>query len=421
MNYRLGAFGYLPSLLLKDEENTNLGIKDVAASFKWVRRYINEFGGNPQQVTAFGFSAGAITLGTLLMAEDGDINLFDRVVLMSGGTILLMSGAMPYLETIEGVQYIAEYFNNLVNCTMPQNLECLRALSAHDMLQASIKTNNDVGTVLHTSFGPFVDGFFIRRQHHDSLSSGLFRKIPVMINTNIDEAMFFIPTDSSLIDSFTRKLFPYMTNEEIHRLKTLYPDDGSALVHHNVSQILTDFFFQCPARLLAKTYTDAGLPVFKSLFKHELALLTLPGLSNHGVTHGSDIPFWFQLQSVMIPFGNERQLSRAMLKALIDFGSCPDPKNCIIGGLDGSMTWPQYGEGSVINLETPIRNFDTMNDDVYADRCDYFHKVIFSAHGPIHANYATPQSYNNFFGGAIGTPTGPRTEDPALRLLSFIA
>jgi carboxylesterase type B len=59
MNYRAGAFGFLPSSELHEEGSLNAGLLDVAEAFKWTRKYIHQFGGNPRQITAFGLSAGA--------------------------------------------------------------------------------------------------------------------------------------------------------------------------------------------------------------------------------------------------------------------------------------------------------------------------------------------------------------------------
>jgi carboxylesterase type B len=182
MNYRLGAFGFLPSPELLAEGNLNLGIKDVAASFRWVRKYIKEFGGNPRKVTAFGFSAGAITLSTLLMAKDGTLDLFDKAFLMSGGPL-------PRIETIPQVRYISDHLVDLLNCTEVPQLDCLRKVSADALLKASIEINSAVDNVLGTVYGPFIDGDFIARAHTESLKKGLFRKVPLMINTNLDEAM----------------------------------------------------------------------------------------------------------------------------------------------------------------------------------------------------------------------------------------
>jgi len=85
-NYRLNIFGFLAS-----EEigaGGNMGFKDQVLAFRWVKKHIAGFGGDPNNITAAGESAGAISLSTLLCAHVGTEGLFDRVVLMSGDATL---------------------------------------------------------------------------------------------------------------------------------------------------------------------------------------------------------------------------------------------------------------------------------------------------------------------------------------------
>jgi carboxylesterase type B len=117
----------------------NLGIKDIAESFRWVRSNIQYFGGNPKQVTAMGFSAGAISVSALLFANDGTLNLFDQAILLSGGP-------MPYIESASRVQYINDHLLSLVNCSGQHQLSCLRSLKAETLLEASLQTNAHLKT-----------------------------------------------------------------------------------------------------------------------------------------------------------------------------------------------------------------------------------------------------------------------------------
>jgi carboxylesterase type B len=84
MNYRGGAFGFLPFVDLEKEGSLNAGVLDVAASFEWIRKHIHHFGGNPRQVTATGLSSGGsnylittVIISNLLVAKDGKWDLFD--------------------------------------------------------------------------------------------------------------------------------------------------------------------------------------------------------------------------------------------------------------------------------------------------------------------------------------------------------
>ncbi|KAE9365042.1 alpha/beta-hydrolase [Stipitochalara longipes BDJ] len=94
INYRLGIFGFLTS----DELQTsgNYGLKDQACAFKWVKKNISEFGGDPSRVTAFGESAGSIFISTLLLTKEP---LFNRACMMSGDTTLRRPRTMKWQNT----------------------------------------------------------------------------------------------------------------------------------------------------------------------------------------------------------------------------------------------------------------------------------------------------------------------------------
>lgn len=97
--YRLGALGYLalPDRWEKDGSEGNYGLLDQVAALKWIHRYIGDFGGDPEQVTVFGQSAGAISV-ELLCSAPGTEGLFRRVILQSGGG---MAGQPGFLRTPE--------------------------------------------------------------------------------------------------------------------------------------------------------------------------------------------------------------------------------------------------------------------------------------------------------------------------------
>lgn len=91
LNYRLGAlgFGHLVRLGPGFEEATNLGLKDVVAALRWVRRYIAAFGGDPDRVTVSGVSAGAYMSGALLGTPSAS-GLFGQLLMMSGGPFKIL-------------------------------------------------------------------------------------------------------------------------------------------------------------------------------------------------------------------------------------------------------------------------------------------------------------------------------------------
>jgi carboxylesterase type B len=86
MNYRLGLFGFMAKEEL--EVPGNMGYKDQVLAFRWIKKHIAGFGGDPNNITAAGNSAGGISLSTLLCADVSNEGLFEKVVIMSGETTL---------------------------------------------------------------------------------------------------------------------------------------------------------------------------------------------------------------------------------------------------------------------------------------------------------------------------------------------
>ena len=88
ISYRLGAFGYL---YLPDEGICNLGLEDQRTALQWIHENIAEFGGNPDDVTLFGQSAGALSIAALIATCEGK-PLFHRAILQSAPLGIKMSG-----------------------------------------------------------------------------------------------------------------------------------------------------------------------------------------------------------------------------------------------------------------------------------------------------------------------------------------
>ena len=142
-----------------------------------------------------------------------------------------------------------------------------------------------------------MDGTFINRQHYESVALGLFRKVPLMISNVLDEGMFFIGARIIWGDmtptSLKTRLLPYFTKEDHAQLDNLYPTENSVKQYHNLSNVLSDYYFHCPSRRMAIAYRNQGLPVTRTFFKHFLsAASAISQIKNMGVVHGSDIPFW---------------------------------------------------------------------------------------------------------------------------------
>lgn len=88
--YRLSAFGFSASREMADAGLLNLGLEDQRAAMQWVQNYIHLFGGDPDQVTIFGESAGSWSVNAHLLWDDGDNQgLFHGAIAASGGPVMV--------------------------------------------------------------------------------------------------------------------------------------------------------------------------------------------------------------------------------------------------------------------------------------------------------------------------------------------
>ncbi|KAG8712830.1 hypothetical protein FRC08_014045 [Ceratobasidium sp. 394] len=159
INYRVGAFGFLPSNITHDADLLNIGLYDQASAIQWVNKYISLFGGDPGQVTLFGESAGATSVGYHLLHVDGTTP-FQRVIMDSGGPT---ARAFPNW-TYPLYQTQTEEFLNLTGCAKGADsaatFTCLRSLQASTIRDASVSIYNKYNANVTWPFQPVVDHKF---------------------------------------------------------------------------------------------------------------------------------------------------------------------------------------------------------------------------------------------------------------------
>ena len=120
----------------QDNENSNAGIKDQLAAIKWVKSNIEAFGGDPNQITLFGHSAGAISVGILVLSPESR-TLFKRAIIQSGVPHPFLRPDSPEVADRKSLQ-LAKF----VKCSQeadtsisPESMECLRNLDAVEILK----------------------------------------------------------------------------------------------------------------------------------------------------------------------------------------------------------------------------------------------------------------------------------------------
>jgi para-nitrobenzyl esterase len=174
VTYRLGVLGFFSHPLLSAESphrvSGNYGLMDQAAALKWIRNNIAQFGGDPDNITIFGQSAGAGSVQSLC-ASPISKNMISKAISMSGGGL---SNARPgaMLDTTQLTnKKLMDHFGKT-------SLEAMRSLSFDELL----KMSQEYATATKTQVGwrPVIDGYFLKGTFSDEAIAGRIPDIPYM-------------------------------------------------------------------------------------------------------------------------------------------------------------------------------------------------------------------------------------------------
>ncbi|WP_329742143.1 carboxylesterase/lipase family protein [Dyella sp. A6] len=290
-NYRVGRFGFFGFPQLEKEEaasgepRVNFGLMDQVAALKWIKHNVAAFGGNPNDITVVGQSAGGMSVNVLLTSPESR-GLFEKAVIWSGS-----NGQMHLTPAQADAAGIAFAKKMGINPDSPDALKQLRALSANqvdDGLNMMALFKRGKGPATFTM--PVVDGK-VNVGPWSAYQSGNFAKVPVMIGaTNAD----------------------------------MGGRDG---------------FMIKGARDIATTLTKQGVPVYYYRFDYVASSMQGQGWYKQGAPHASDIPFWFDTEA--IKYGKkttirDREVGKLASNYLVNFVKTGNPNG------KGLHEWPIY-------------------------------------------------------------------------------
>lgn len=174
--YRLGIFGYLahPELSLESGHGSgNYALMDQLAGIKWVKDNIAAFGGDPDNITVFGQSAGSRSIQGLICSPLSE-GLFQRAIPQSGCAIRTDAKCLPLSEN----EKLGKDFFETIGIT---NLEQMRAMDGVD-LQSAYENSK-----YFPKFRPSVDGYVLREEMMDATREGHYLDIDYMIGYTKDD------------------------------------------------------------------------------------------------------------------------------------------------------------------------------------------------------------------------------------------
>jgi para-nitrobenzyl esterase len=281
-NYRLGPLGFLahPALAAENPHypaSGNYGIADQRAALRWVRANIASFGGDPDNVTLAGTSAGAHSTSMHLVSPSSR-GLFHRAILQSGnGT----SRADTSLEAEDK----GEAFAAAIGCTDPARvLSCLRTATFDRVLRALPVGQAQILEGGRVEWKPSVDGLEIPDQPRELYRRGLFARVPVVIGTQGDEGWAYVDRsfpaglDANQYDRVVRTEFGMDANDILR----LYPAAAFPTPKDALARLTGDVEYVCEARRIARVMHHDGAPVYLYSFEYSLAEIAL-GRAVHGL------------------------------------------------------------------------------------------------------------------------------------------
>lgn len=363
-NYRLGALGWISHPDLATEEGVatapSQGFLDQQAALAWVHANIAAFGGDPDDVTIAGESAGGISVCTHLAAP-ASWPFFQRAIIESGVCFSSALFATPASANDQGTRLATA-----LGCTTPGSImSCLRAAPPEQVISALPTREAEFGAT-GDNFGPVVDGTVIPKIPLDAINAGQFAKVPTILGTNVNEGDLFmylwkVDTNASPTPADVRaSLAVLFSAAQVDQIATKYAVDADAPAAF--SHIITDGVFACPTRRTARAIAAAGVPAFLYQFTYPYVV---PAISGVVMSHSFEIPLVFRNGFL----GGALSDADLALADRVDgywfrFAAKGDPND------PAAVTWPAYTQASDTNIT--LDSTITTTVGLKKDACDFW-------------------------------------------------
>jgi para-nitrobenzyl esterase len=395
LNYRLGIFGFFPhpGLVAEGSKAGNQALWDQRFAMQWVQANVAKFGGDPQNVTIFGESAGAYNV-CLHVASAPKPPLFEHAISESGGCTTrqptlaeaqpLALGVAAEVGCAGGAtgndggspESGAPADASTGDAAAADSLACMRGLSTAALLATH---EEDTSSGLAEIFDAVVDGDFLTDQPRTLFQNGGTAKVPYLLGSNNDEDMLFelsiTPvTDQTGLTAAIAQDF----GDAGATLSTLYPlsefDGGypnqfqAALTRMKSDQMLI-----CNTYDSAQLSAAQGVPAYTYNFDISAATYL-------GACHGSELPYVFGTGTQLTAGSQQAAASALMERYWTRFASKGNPSGgptpLPSGGSD--LAWPSFSASSNQRMQFTLQGPSVLSN-FHATECAYWISTYESA------------------------------------------
>jgi para-nitrobenzyl esterase len=334
INYRLGVFGFLATADLAKEANGaagNYGLLDMVAALQWVKANIKKFGGDPENVTIFGESAGSFAVSTLMAAKPAQ-GLFAKAIGESGAAFT--SSPLGYATVEERDKKDQAWVDSLG----VKSLAELRAVPTDKILESVKKPG--------VGFPPDIDGALLTEPVADTFAKGQQAHVPLLAGWNRDEGSFFAMRGMTAVQwkEMAHNLFKDRADEFLK----LYPGDTDEQALRSAIDYGSDSFIALGTWKWLEAQRKTG---DAAVYRYHFELPATPSKFHPGTFafHSDDIEYVFGTLDTRPGFqvsAADRKLSDEMMSYWTNFAKTGDPNG------PGLAQWLRLDkDGQVMHLD----------------------------------------------------------------------
>ena len=393
INYRLGPFGWFTHPSIQEfqsglDKSSNFGTLDIIAALEWVQKNISSFGGNPDNVTIFGESAGGHNVYSLLVSQEAS-GLFHKAIAMSGYTTSIKpedaykQNSLSSTSTYSSSNVVDRILDDQVK-TIPNKIyskEDIRGMLLNLSTTDFFKYYSDRKTYeelpLLTADGIVIPRIGLRKALYDSR---YINKVPTMAGSNRDEVKLWLASAEYFVDL---DYSPAGSLLGIPKVVLKDPDSFEAFNYYR-SSAWKIRGVDTPLKGLHQN-NNKNLYSYRYDWDDHRKYLIADFKKLIGAAHATEIPLLagnaklvggYPLSDLIYPFGISKfYLSRNMMRFWTNFAKTGDP-----GESTNSITWePIITKGNAdpsymildnrknLKLESGLNTFKSLSNELYYD------------------------------------------------------